>query len=78
MAELMRTNDPGLISVIEGLLSAEDVPYQLADRNMSILEGSIGAIPIRVLVPDECETQARELLIDAGLGNWLRPEGQRW
>ena len=73
MAELVRTNDLGLISVIESLLSDSDIPYQVTDRNMSILEGSIGAIQMRVLVPDEQEDEARELLVDADLGNWLRP-----
>ena len=73
MAELVRTNDPGVISVIEGLLGGADIPYQVTDRNMSILEGSISAIRIRILVPDEDEARARELLTDADLGNWLRP-----
>lgn len=73
MAELVRTNDPGLISVIEGLLDGADIPYQVADRNMSILEGSIGAIQIRILVPDAHETAARIVLMDAELGDWLRP-----
>ena len=73
MAELVRTNDPGVISVIEGLLAGADIPYQVTDRNMSILEGSISAIRIRILVPDEHEEEARELLTDADLGNWLRP-----
>lgn len=73
MAELVRTNDLGLISVIESLLSDADIRYQVTDRNMSILEGSIGAIQMRVLVPDEQEDEARELLVDADLGNWLRP-----
>lgn len=72
MAELVRTNDPGLISVIEGLLAGADIPYQVADRNMSVIEGSIGAIQIRILVPDEDEERARELLTDAELGKWLR------
>jgi len=72
MAELVRTNDPGLISVIEGLLAGADIPYQVADRNMSVIEGSIGAIQIRILVPDEEEERARELLTDAELGKWLR------
>jgi hypothetical protein len=40
---------------------------------MSILEGSIGAIQIRILVPDDREDDARDLLEDAELGNWLRP-----
>ena len=39
---------------------------------MSILEGSIGAIQVRILVPAELEAEARELLTDAELGNWLR------
>ena len=73
MAELVRTNDPGVISVIEGMLAGADIPYQVTDRNMSILEGSISAIRIRILVPDEHEAEARELLTDADLGNWLRP-----
>ncbi|HEU5044100.1 MAG TPA: DUF2007 domain-containing protein [Nocardioidaceae bacterium] len=73
MAELVRTNDLGLVSVIEILLSDADIPYQVTDRNMSILEGSIGAIQMRILVPDEQEDEARELLVDADLGNWLRP-----
>lgn len=73
MAELVRTNDPGVISVIEALLGGAGIAYQVTDRNMSILEGSIGAIQMRVLVPDEDEADARDLLRDAELGGWLRP-----
>ena len=73
MAELVRTNDPGVISVIEGLLAGAEIPYQVADRNMSVLEGSISAIQVRILVPDESEVEARELLTEAELGHWLRP-----
>ena len=73
MAELVRTNDPGVISVVEGLLAGADIPYQVTDRNMSVLEGSIGAIQVRILVHDDDEDEARELLTDAELGHWLRP-----
>lgn len=72
MAELVRTNNVGVIAAIEALLSGEDIPYQVADRTMSALEGSIGAIQMRVLVLDEDEERARELLTEADLGNWLR------
>ncbi len=72
MAELVRTNDPGIISVIEGLLSGAQIPYEVTDRNMSVLEGSITAIQIRILVPDDREAEARTLLDDADLGHWLR------
>ena len=73
MVELVRTNDLGLLSVIEGLLAAAGIPYDVTDRNMSILEGSIGVIQKRILVPVQREAEARELLTDADLGNWLRP-----
>ena len=72
MAELVRTNNVGVIAAIEGLLSGEDIPYQVADRTMSALEGSIGAIQMRILVLDDDEDRARELLSEADLGEWLR------
>lgn len=72
MAELVRTNDVGIIAAVEGMLTGADIPYQVADRNMSSLEGSILAIQMRVLVPDDREAEARELLTDADLGDWLR------
>jgi hypothetical protein len=73
MAELVRTNNPGIISVIEGLLGGADIPYQVTDRNMSVLEGSISAIQVRILVRDDDEDEARELLTEAELEDWLRP-----
>ena len=72
MAELVRTNDPGLLSVVEGLLKAAQIPHHVVDRNMSVMEGSSFAIQPRVLVPDEWEAEARALLVDAELGDWLR------
>jgi hypothetical protein len=73
MAELVRTNDPALLSVIEGLLVAVQIPYHVADRDMSILDGSIQVIQARILVPDQWEVEARALVVDAELGEWLRP-----
>lgn len=72
MPELIRTNDPAVISAVEALLGESEIPYQVADRNMSVLEGSIGAIQARVLVSELYEVQARALLVEAGLGHWLR------
>jgi hypothetical protein len=71
MAELVRTNDLGLISFVEGLLTDSEIPFHVADRNMSVLDGSILAIQMRVLVPDDRVAEARELLTDAELGRWL-------
>ncbi|MBN8920721.1 MAG: DUF2007 domain-containing protein [Rhizobiales bacterium] len=74
MQEILRTNDAVLISAVGSLLDAADIPHLLLDGNMSVLEGSIGIIARRVLVPDEKVPQARQLLRDAGLGHELRPE----
>jgi len=71
MSELARTNDPVLLSVIEGLLQDAQIPHHVADRNMSVIEGLIPVVQQRVLVPDEREAEARELMVDADLGEWL-------
>ena len=72
MAELVRTNDLALISAVEGLLKAADIPYHVADRHNAVLEGSTSWLQMRILVPDEREAEARELVTDADLGEWLR------
>jgi hypothetical protein len=46
------------------------------DQNMSVLEGSLGVLPRRVLVADEHLVNARRILEDAGLGHELRPDGR--
>jgi hypothetical protein len=41
---------------------------------MSILEGSLGMLPRRLLVEDDQADRARRILIDAGLGDELREQ----
>jgi hypothetical protein len=72
MREIVRTNDPVLITAIEALLGAAGIAVLVADRFFSAIEGSIGAFPRRVLVPDDDEARARRLLTEAGLGGELR------
>jgi hypothetical protein len=67
MAELLRSNDPVLISFTASLLEDAKIPHTIADGHMSTIDGSIGAIPNRVLVADDQLTAARELLTDAGV-----------
>jgi Putative prokaryotic signal transducing protein len=71
MRELVRTNDPALLAVIESILEQGGVPCHVADRNMSVLEGSVLFIQQRVLVPEAFEAEARALLVEAELGEWL-------
>ena len=53
MRELVRTNDAVLITAIEALLKGAEIPHVVLDRNMSVLEGSLGILPRRILVDDE-------------------------
>lgn len=71
MTELLRTNDAVLISAIEALLKGAGIECLVADRYMSVLEGSIGVLPRRVLVADDDDARARKLLSDAGFGHAL-------
>jgi len=72
MRELMQTNDPVLLSFVEALLRDAGIECVIADRNMSVLEGSIGVLPRRVLVAEENFTWARQVMIQSDLGNWVR------
>jgi hypothetical protein len=71
--ELIRTTDAVLISAVEALLTSARIRHFIADQNMSVLEGSIGVFPRRILVSEEEITMARRLLEDAGFGHELRP-----
>jgi hypothetical protein len=75
MREIVRTNDAVLITAIEALLKGAAIRHMVLDQNMSVLEGSLGMLPRRVLVEDEQVDRARRLLTDAGLGHELRPDG---
>ncbi|MEQ9245481.1 MAG: DUF2007 domain-containing protein, partial [Nitratireductor sp.] len=48
MIELIRTNDPVVISFVESLLRDAGIAFFVADQNMSIMEGSLGILPRRV------------------------------
>jgi hypothetical protein len=72
--EILRTNDVVLVSAVEALLNGAGIPHLVLDRNMSVLEGSIGILPRRILVADDDDRSARRLLEDAGLARELRPD----
>jgi hypothetical protein len=78
MEELIRTNDLVLISYVEALLRDAGIEPWVADQNMSIVEGSLGILQRRVMVPADDMVQARRILTDAGFGDQLaKPRNQR-
>jgi hypothetical protein len=74
MREIVRTNDAVLISAIDALLKGANIPHMVLDQNMSVLDGSLGMLPRRIVVDDEQVVRARRLLTEAGLGHELRPD----
>ena len=68
MEELLRTNDIVLISFVEALLRDAGIQPWVADQNMSVIEGSLGVLQRRVMVPADDLAQARRILVDAGIG----------
>lgn len=74
MREILRTNDAVLVSAVEALLRGAGIEPLVLDRNMSVLEGSLGILPRRVLVADDDIGRARKVLTEAGLAHELRPD----
>lgn len=72
MIELVRTNDAVIISFVESLLRDAGIHCLVADQNMSVLDGSIGVLPRRILVPDDDAAEARRILTDAGIAHEIR------
>jgi hypothetical protein len=68
MQEILRTNNIVLISFVEALFRDAGIKALVVDQNMSVIEGSLGILPRRVLVPDDEIATARRLLEDAGIG----------
>jgi Putative prokaryotic signal transducing protein len=75
MREILRSNDAVLISFVQSLLRQAGIGSVLADQHISLMEGSIGAFPRRLLVgADDWET-ARSVLAEAGLAASLVDDG---
>ena len=71
MKELVRTNNPVLLSWLQALLRDGGVESFVFDSHTSILEGSANAIPRRLMVADDDYALAHLLLTDAGEGKHL-------
>ena len=72
MRELLITNDPVLLSYVEVLLADQGIEAVIFDRHISLMEGSIGAFPRRLLVAGDAWMRAQRVLLDAGLGEWIK------
>jgi hypothetical protein len=66
MKELLRTNDPVRLSWLQALLDDSGIESLILDHHTSLVEGSIGAIPRRLVVAERDYRRARALLAAAG------------
>jgi hypothetical protein len=72
--ELIRVNDPVLVSAVGALLDGAGIHYMVLDQNMSVIEGSLGILPRRIMVAADDVAAARRVVSDAGLAHELRRE----
>jgi hypothetical protein len=71
MKELLCTNDVVKLSWLTALLADSGIEVLVLDTHASILEGSAGAIPRRLIVDSDDYTRARWVLEKAGEQAWL-------
>ncbi|AWD22047.1 DUF2007 domain-containing protein [Pseudogemmobacter blasticus] len=67
MKELLRTTDPTVIAFAQALLQGEGIAAFAMDVHMSILDGSLGILPQRLMVADRDLFLARAICRDNGL-----------
>lgn len=73
MMEIMRTTNPVDISYVEALLKEADIFVAVFDANISMVEGSIGMFPKRVMISDGDCDEVRRLLRGTELESALLP-----
>ena len=66
MKELLRTNDAVRLSFLQSLLKDSGIESLVLDRYTSVVEGSIGAIPRRLMVAQKDYRRACSVLVAAG------------
>jgi hypothetical protein len=71
MRELLRSTDPTIIAFATALLEGEDIEVFDLDVHMSILDGSLGILPRRLMVRDADLFMARSVLRDNGIPTGL-------
>jgi hypothetical protein len=64
MRAILKTNDPVLLNFAQVLLSEAGIHAVVFDADMSVMDGSLGILPRRLMVADEDFERASALLKD--------------
>ena len=65
MRDVLKTNDAVLLNFAEALLADAGIASVVFDTHMSIMDGSLGVLPRRLMVPEEDYTRAKTVLAGA-------------
>jgi hypothetical protein len=65
MRAILRTNDAVMLSYAQSVLDEAGIQTLIFDTHASIMDGSMGMVPRRLMVPDDDFTQAQRLLREA-------------
>jgi len=69
--------NPATLSFAQALLKDAEIESFLFDMNASVMDGSTILVRRRLMIIDEDEDEAREVLDAAGLGKELEPPSKR-
>ncbi|MDO5642706.1 MAG: DUF2007 domain-containing protein [Paracoccus sp. (in: a-proteobacteria)] len=67
MKELLRTTDPLRLIRAQDILRADGIETYAFDQHMSVLEGSLGILPRRLMIADRDYFMASAILREHGL-----------
>ena len=76
MRELIRSNDPVLMSFARSILRDAGIETVVLDQNISVMEGSIGVFQPRMMVATDSWNEAVRVLEGADLGRWVNRDGK--
>jgi hypothetical protein len=68
MKELLRTNDVVRLSWVQALLADAGIESVVLDQHASLVDGSIGAVPRRLMIEERDLARAKTLLAEADRG----------
>ncbi|GAA0537561.1 hypothetical protein FHS83_003465 [Rhizomicrobium palustre] len=74
MRLILKTNDPVQLDYAQAVLRDAGIGAVVFDGAMSVMEGSVGVLPRRLMVADEDEAEARAILTEALGAKALEPE----
>ena len=65
MRDVLKTNNAVLLNFAEALLADAEIQAVVFDTHMSIMDGSLGVLPRRLMVPEEDYARAKAVLAGA-------------